>query len=216
MAAAVNPNTDGTNATDVVGGYNALSFSNFLGAPTHTSDTPPGGGAFSLDGGMGMNMLIGFLDAGDLAALIGGTEYLTMLRSMTPQTRDMEVEITPDAFEHRGVKYLKTLVTNDGAPNPMMPNGVMESYAGAVGSYMVAAATAAVTKQITDSVIDHKIQRAALPDGAVLTVDVRLGAMMKAMAASLRGMASGEGLPEQVGLTVVPSGRQLSLRVRSR
>jgi ligand-binding SRPBCC domain-containing protein len=40
---------DGTNAIDVVSGYNAFSFSNFLGAATHNADTPPGGGAFCLD-----------------------------------------------------------------------------------------------------------------------------------------------------------------------
>lgn len=175
-----------------------------------------GGMSMSFGEGMRGRMLIGVLDGAKLRAELASDDYVTLLESQRLPNRDAEIEVTPDALEHRGVKMLRSRMTGL-EQNPMMPDGKMETHLGAVGNYMAMALGGgeADAKALIDAVSDQKVTRAPLPDGALLRVaiDVR-GFMAMALAGAGMDGGAGEDMPSSMTMALTRTGTTLRLATR--
>jgi len=170
-----------------------------------------GGAGVTIGENMRMSMLVGVLDGAKVREMLSSEAYLAVMRDQKLPDPDMKVEVSPDGFEHRGTKLGKQRVSG-GEPNPMMPDGVMESYFGAVGNYMVMAMNGSETgaKELVDAVLDQKVKRAPLAGDAILRLDLDLAAMVEQM-----GMGAGapEGMPTQVNLSAAAVGKALQIKL---
>jgi len=172
-----------------------------------------GGLSMTFGEGMRGRMLIGVLDGDKLRALMASAEYLEMLQNQRVPNRDVEIEVTPDAFEHRGVKMMRSRTTGL-EPNPMMPDGKMETHLGVVGSYVAMAlgGDESDAKALVDAVSDQKVSRAPLADGALLrfVVDLR-GFMEMALAGTGMAGAPRDDMPATTTMVLTRSGTTLRI-----
>lgn len=175
-----------------------------------------GGMSMSFGAGMRGRMLIGVLDGAKLREELASPDYVTLIENQRLPSRDAEVEVTPDAFEHRGVRVLRSRITGL-EENPMMPDGKMETHLGAVGNYLAMAigGAEADAKALIDAVSDQKITRAPLADGALLrmAIDMR-GFMEMALAGSGMNADPGDDMPSSMTMVLTRSGATLRLATR--
>jgi hypothetical protein len=167
------------------------------------------------DGGVGIaigegfrgRMLIGATDAAKLQQLVASEEYRAMMEGQQMANRDVEMVVTPDALEHRGVKALKMEVSGY-EPNPMMPEGSMTTYAGAAGKYLfvVFGGQESAAKATIDAISDQKVGRAPLPGGALVDSTIDLPAMF-----AMVGRPPAKDMPQKLSLSVGKNGKALAL-----
>lgn len=169
--------------------------------------------AMSLEEGMRMRMLIGVRDGDELRAELGSEEYLAMVQNQRTLGRDVEVEVTPNAAEHRGVQLLRSRVTGM-EDNPMAPDGTLDTWLGAAGNWFVMAIGGGkdAATGLIDAVADDKIVRAALPGSALMDVRLDFGAFL-AMAGPQAGMPPG-AMPESMTMQLTRTGTALRLTTR--
>jgi hypothetical protein len=173
-----------------------------------------GGLGWSIGKGMSMSMLAGYADGEALAKMLHSEEYVAMVRSQ--KMRDLEVEITPNAFEHRGAKFIRMHLTNEGPPNLMMPDDELRNYYAAVGNHLVVAGSEGQAKKLADAVIDQKAKRTALDDGAVMTMNFRLAQLIESLGDTIGLPPVGDDMPESFSLVVFTSGNRLRFKVRAK
>ncbi|MCA8964575.1 MAG: hypothetical protein KDC48_06805 [Planctomycetes bacterium] len=174
-------------------------------------------GSFAMTFGEGMRgrMLVGVRDPAELDALMRSDDYRAMLANQRLPGQDVEYEITPDALDFRGCKWLRTKVSG-AETSPFLPDGTFVSHVGRVGSYMAVAmgGDEGEAKALIDAVLDGKVARAPLADGAVVRVAVDVGAL-GAMGNQMAGMPAGnrspfgKGVPEHVVMTLARRGHTL-------
>jgi hypothetical protein len=154
-------------------------------------------------------MLMGALDAAKLQQIVASDDYRELMKGQQMADRNVEMEVTPDALEHRGVKVLK-MVASGYPENPLMPDGSMETFAGAVGPYMFVTfgGKEPAAKAMIDAISDQKIERAALPGGALMDLTIDLPGML----ATIRGEAD-EDTPAKMTMTLGKRGKALALHV---
>ncbi len=159
------------------------------------------------------HMLMGVLDGDKAAQLMSSEAYLNMMKGQQMANRDIEIEVTPNAFEHRGAKVMKSKVT--GEPTPMMPTGTMESFAAAVGNYVAISIGGGEgdAKAMIDAVADQKVKRAPLAAGAVLQMTMDLRAMVAMVQERAGGGAIHEDVPDAVTVRLVRQDKALQVQV---
>lgn len=169
-----------------------------------------GGGVMTIGDGMRMSMLIGVLDGAKVRETLTSEAYLSVMQNQKLPDPDMKVEVSPDGFEHRGTKLGKTKMSG-GEPNPMMPDGVIESYFGAVANYMVMAmnGSEAGAKELVDAVLDQKVKRAPLAGDAILRFDVDLEAFVQQMNAATGQEGTLDSMPKRATLSAAAAGKAL-------
>ncbi|MGE3171955.1 MAG: hypothetical protein AB7O97_04965 [Planctomycetota bacterium] len=172
-----------------------------------------GGMVFAIDSAMTMQMILGFQKAETLQDMFTSGEYQDAIRGQRLLDRNMEVTVTPAAFEHRGVTFLKSHVTNDGPPNPVMPDGETTSFTAAAAGFLVMSGNESEARGMVDAALDGKIERAALPDESLLTLDVRVPAMVELFGAALPRRVRPEDLPAAAKIALAAKGRRLVLTV---
>lgn len=174
-----------------------------------------GGACVSVGEGMRMSMLIGVLDGAKIRQMLSSEAYLAVMRDQKLPDPDMKVEVSADGFEHRGTKLGKQKLSG-GEPNPMMPDGVMESYFGAVGNYMLMAmnGSEAGAKEIVDAVLDQKVKRAPLAGDAILRLDLDLEALVQQMNAVTGQHGTVEAMPKSATLSAAAAGKGLQFTLR--
>ncbi len=174
-----------------------------------------GGVSMMLDEPFGARMLIGVLDGDKLRQLMVSEDYLAMVREQQMPNRDLETEVTPDAFEHRGAKFVKTRVSG-GDPNPMMPDGAIETRSAVVGNTLLMAMGGgdAAAKALVDGVLDGKAKRVPLPDAAVVSLTMDVRRLLQAVMASVdMGGPAAEDVPSSLVLRVGKRGAGLQLKL---
>lgn len=173
-----------------------------------------GGVVASMGEGMRMRMLIGVLDGAKLSETLTNETYLAMMRNQTLPDPDMEVEVTADALEHRGTKLGKSRVSG-GEPSPMMPDGAMESYFGAIANYMVMTLNGdeASAKDLIDTVLDKKVKRAPLAGDSIVHMDVDLATFMPQLNPAIGQGGANDRMPQRMGLSVAAVGNALQVRM---
>ena len=169
--------------------------------------------AMAVDGKFQGGMLMGFQDAAKVEQLMGSEAYLDMMKGQQLANRDMEMEITPNAFEHRGKKVMKSKVS--GEPNPMMPKGTMESFAAAIGNYMAISLGGGEgdAKSLFDAVADDKVKRAPIAGGAVMRVQVDMRAIVAIAQEQMGGGEIDEEMPEGMTMTLGKAGKSLQFQL---
>ncbi len=213
LAALLAPLLDWTLALSFPAGDARVAAGKVIGQMTQLYD---GGCSVSIGAAGGMNMLVGLTDAAAAGALFTSDDYLAVLRSQRSPRRDLEIEVTPNALEYRGVHFVATHISSDGPPNPMLPNGESTAYSGSVGQFFILGGSEVATRQIADAAADRKIQRVPLADGAVMAIDVRIDAMLESMRALLPKLPHGDDVPAHFGLRLGRSGRTLLIGVHVR
>jgi hypothetical protein len=122
-----------------------------------------------------------------------------------------EGEIKHNALVHRDVSFTKQTVET-GQDTPVSPDGTSTTFSAVAGGYMISASNEAAAKGLADMVLDQKVDRAALPDGAILSLWLRLGELVQSMAG---GMAPpGEDFPQTASLDLGAAGGRLKLNVK--
>jgi hypothetical protein len=174
------------------------------------------------DGGMSVafndkmqgNCLIGVLDGEKLRELVSSDDYLTMMKGQKLANRNLEMEVTPNAFEHRGLKVLKSKVTGE-EPNPMMPDGSMESFFAAVGNYMTLTIGGgeANAKALIDAVADQKVKRQPIANGAVMAMVINIHSLMALTQPEMADMDMEGQVPNAATITFGKNGKGLLLHV---
>jgi hypothetical protein len=175
------------------------------------------------DGGMSMVFdskfqgaaLVGLTDAGKAQQLMASDDYAAMMKGQKLPNRDMEMEITLDALEHRGCKLARTKISGM-EPNPMMKDGSLESYFGTFGEFMglTLGGGEAGAKSLVDMVADKKVARAALPNGVLMHMVMDMQAMI-AMQMEQMGMDAepDESMPKQMTMSLGKTSKALTLHV---
>jgi len=157
-------------------------------------------GGFSASFGFPFNgyMLMGMLDGEAAQKMFASEEYLAVMKAQQVANRDMKMELTPNAFEHRGAKVMKSVMTNDGEPNPVMPDGILESYFTQIGTWFggTLGGKDSDAKTLIDAIVDQKVKRAPLADGAVLHFAVDIHAFAAVMQAQMGLPADAEPDPD--------------------
>lgn len=172
-------------------------------------DQYDGGLAFSFGEKGGMDILIGVLDGAKMAATLGSDDYIKMLGSQFANSRTMEMKVEPNALDYRGSKFHKMVTEMDGPPNPMMPDGKMTMFQGAVGNYVIVGGGEAATKAMADSVAEGKVKRSTLAGGAVMVMNMSMAKMAEM---SGGGELPGDA-PETMSMAIVPQGKDLVVKV---
>ena len=175
----------------------------------------------SFDGGLSMAMdakmkgwlLVGMQDGEKLREMVDSEAYQTLMKGQKMASRDVEMEVTLNAFEHRGAKVSKTKIS--GEPNPMMPDGTMESFFAAVGNYMTVSMGGgdANAKAVIDAVSDNKLKRTPIANGAVMSMVLDLHAMMVMTQPELADMDLEGQVPKAATVTFGKHGKGLQLHV---
>lgn len=162
---------------------------------------------------MQMRMLIGVRDGDKLRAELGSEDYLAIVQNPRMLGRDAEVEVTPNAAEHRGVQLLRSRITGV-ENNPMAPDGTIDTWLGAAGNWFVMAMGGGkdAATGLIDAVADDKLARAALPGGALMDMRLDMGAFL-AMAGPQAGLPP-RGMPESVTMQLTRTGKTLRLTTR--
>ena len=169
--------------------------------------------AVAFDGKFQGSMLMGAKDAAKVEQVMGSEAYQNMIKGQQLADRDMEMEITPNAFEHRGKKVMKSKVS--GEPNPMMPTGTLESFAAAVGNYMAISLGGGEVgaKALIDAVADDKVKRAPIVGGAVMRVQVDMRTFVAMMQEQMGGGEVDEDMPDGFTMTLGKAGKSLQLQI---
>lgn len=182
-----------------------------------------GGVAMTWAGPGGMKMLVGLSDPAAAQKLFGSEEYLAMMKAQSTANQMMDAEVTPKAFEHRGVQVTKTKAEmKEGAmmpPNPMMPNGVVETYIGIAGNYYIFTMFGSKEedmKALIDAVADQKIQRAPLASGVLMQMNIDLVKFVGEMMAAMGGGAEDEDMPEKMSMSLSRTEKTLSLKIHAK
>jgi hypothetical protein len=136
-----------------------------------------------------------------------------MAKNQTMGNRDLSVEVKAGALEHRGLKATLTRLTNDGAPNPVMPDGTLDTYVAMIGNCMTMTMGGKDTdaKAAFDQVLDQKAKRAPLADGVLmdLAIDIRELAAMGGTPQE----AMGDDMPAKATIAIAKRDKALSLHV---
>ncbi|MBM4062690.1 MAG: hypothetical protein FJ265_16575 [Planctomycetes bacterium] len=159
---------------------------------------------------------MGLTDGEGMRQMMSSPEYAEMMKGQKFAGNKVEVEVVPEAFEHRGVKVMKSTTTSD-VPNPMMKDGVLVSYHGIVGTW--AAGTLGGTEQqakaMIDAAADGKIARAPLAGGGLVHLRCDLRAfveMLQQQQPGFEGEAS-DDMPDAVTVTLGARPGSLTLHV---
>lgn len=173
-----------------------------------------GGVVATVGEGMRMRMLIGVLDSAKLGETLTSETYLSMMRNQRMPDPDMEVEVTPEGLEHRGTKLGKSRISG-GEPNPMMPDGAMDSYFGAIANYMVMTMNGgeASAKDLMDTVLDKKVKRAPLPGNSIVRMDVDIAAFVPQMNPAIGQGGVSDRMPQRMILSAAAVGPALQVRL---
>jgi hypothetical protein len=173
------------------------------------------GGAFSFP--FTGHMLVGLVDGEAAQKLMSSEDYLAVAKNATMGNRNLSIDITPAALEHRGLKVMRTRLTNDGPPNPVIPDGTLDSYLAVIGSCMTMTIGGKDTdaKAAFDQVIDQKMKRAPIPDGALLdlTLDIKAFVAMMRAQRGREGEEIGEDVPAKATLSIGKRDKALALHV---
>lgn len=159
-------------------------------------------------------MVMGLRDGAAMQKLIESEEYVAVLKSQKMQ--QAEVEVLPNAFEHRGVKVLKS-TANLEQPNPMLPAGGLVSMFGVAGTWFAGTLGAGEpeAKRVLDAALDGKVQRAKLAAGELLKfgIDVPnlVGFLMEQQ--GMGGSELPEDTPAQVLISLASRENGLRLAV---
>lgn len=171
-----------------------------------------GGMSAVLGEGLRVQALIGLLDGEQVRKMLASEEYVEMIKNQKMPMRDMEVEVTVDALEHRGVKMTKSRITG-APPSPIATDGTMETLVGVAGNHFVMAMGGdAGAKALVDAVLDDKVKRAPLPDGALARISMDVAALFGAFVPG--GQQLPPDAPEKVTMSVTRRGEVLRLTTR--
>ncbi|MCR9243802.1 MAG: hypothetical protein NXI31_02140 [bacterium] len=173
-----------------------------------------GGFAFAISKGMQMEALYGFFDSDKLATKLHSDEYHQMMVAQQPG-RDIEVEIERSAFEHRGSKFMRMTMYNDGPPNPMMPNDEMNQFFGAVGRYLVMGGSKERAQKLAETIAEQQLKRGALAGGAIMTLEMNLLGWLDAMKQAMPVGRAAKKMPKRVNLQLFAKQRTLSAVIRA-
>lgn len=173
-----------------------------------------GGMSLAFDGKFQGAAMMGLTDAGKALQLMASDEYAAMLKGQKLPNRDMEMEITLAALEHRGCKLARTKISGIEA-NPMMPDGSLESYFGVFGEFMglTLGGGEAGAKALVDAAADKKVTRAALPNGALLHMAMDLQALVAMQMDAMGGGEIDESMPKQMTMALGKTAKALTLHV---
>jgi hypothetical protein len=164
--------------------------------------------SWNLEGG-GMQIIRGLRDPEAVAKLLSDPSYQELTMSFTAASYEMDYEF--NALEHRGVQVHKWTM-DMGFPNPLMPDGAMESYYAVAGDYSLAtmyAPGADGIVKLIDLVLDKQVRLAPLPGDALATMSLHIAGYLNMMGV---GLPMGE-MPESVNIELAKSDGQLLLRM---
>lgn len=160
--------------------------------------------------GAGMRMLSGLTDGEKGKALMASDEYKAFAKAAAEANPMADAEITENAVVHREVTFTKQTVET-GQDTPISPGGTTTSLYGVAGSFMISASSDAAAKAMTDQILDQKVERKALPNGAILALGLRLADLAEGMAG---GMAGPADFPQTVSLELGQSSGRLAVNVK--
>ena len=176
-----------------------------------------GGAAMNWDlGGGGMAFAISLADPDAMKALYAAPEFLAWTKDMQQMAPGQEAEVTPNAFTHRGVNMLKSVVTTENehmaAQNPLMKDGKMVGYNAIAGNYLVSSVGGSDSdvKALVDLILDGKLKNQMLPVNTLAVMHVNLPEFIDVMS---QGRAPANEIPESVRVDITNVSGNLGIRV---
>lgn len=161
--------------------------------------------------GGGMRSLGGLVDAAKAVTLMGSADYKSFVKAAAEANPMADVEVTERAVVHREVAFTKQVVET-GTETPMSPDGTSTSFTGIAGRFQINGSNEAAAKGLADMILDEKVKRAQLPNGAVLTMSLRLVELIEGMSG---GMAHvGDDMPQTANVALTQSGGKLKITVK--
>lgn len=147
-------------------------------------------------------MVVGLTDGEKLNSLMTSTDYKAWRKAASEANPMADVEIKDGAVTHRDVSMTKT-VTQVSSP---MGEEKQTGFSGIAGAYMFHAGSESDAKGVVDTILDDKVKRAPLANGALLTLTAKVAEMVRVMSS---GMADGEGAPSSLDLAMSRQGSAL-------
>lgn len=161
--------------------------------------------------GGGMRSLGGLVDAAKAVTLMDSADYKKFIKAAAEANPMADIEVTERALVHREVAFTKQVVET-GQETPMSPDGATTSFTGIAGDFQINASSEATAKKLADLILDQKLERAQLPDGAVLTLSLRLAELIEGMSG---GMAQvGDDMPQTAKVAFAQAGGKLEITVK--
>jgi hypothetical protein len=163
----------------------------------------------------GGKLLMGLSDPERIRGLMADPAYLAYAKTAAEAGGMAEATVEPAALTHREVPIMRTKVVFDD-PN-MAPFGEdgTESFGAVVGNLMVTSmfvGAKAEIQALIDDVLDEKVKRSQLAQGALMKMHVNVDALVGYLAQ--QGMpAEAEDAPASVDATLTRSEKGLRLRV---
>lgn len=161
--------------------------------------------------GGGMRSLGGLVDAAKAVTLMDSADYKNFVKAAAEANPMADVEVTERAVVHREVAFTKQVVET-GQETPMTPDGTSTSFTGIAGGFQINGSNEAAAKTLADMILDEKVKRAQLPNGAVLTISLRLAELIEGMSG---GMAQvGDDMPQTAKVAFAQAGGKLKITVK--
>ena len=178
-------------------------------------DNMTGVGALTWDLESGMRIISGLKDPAAMKEILHDPGYMELVNLGLWGTPGVEIDHQIDLFEHRGVQVHKATIEMPaamGIPNPLMPEGKVESHFAIAGNYSLDTsfgASDADIRQLIDLVLDRKIKPAPLPGDVLGTVSIQLAEYVKLMGAAMPPV----DIPDIVRIDLAKADGQLVVRV---
>lgn len=161
--------------------------------------------------GGGVRSLGGLVDAAKAVTLMDSPDYKKFVKAAAEANPMADIEVTERALVHRDVAFTKQVVET-GAETPMSPDGITTSFTAIAGGFQINGSDEASAKAMADMILDEKVKRAQLPNGAVLTLSLRLAELIEGMTG---GMAQvGGDMPQTAKVAVAQAGGKLEITVK--
>lgn len=148
-------------------------------------------------------IVAGLLDSKKVASVLASDDYKTWRQASSDANPAADVEIKDAAATHRDVSMTKQ-VTDISGP---MGDQTTTSFSGIAGDYLFSAATESDAKAMVDKILDDKIERGALPGGALMTLSTKVAELVRTMSG---GMADADGAPSKLDIVMNKQGSTLA------
>lgn len=161
--------------------------------------------------GGGTRSLGGLVDGAKAVTLMDSADYKKFMKAAAEANPMADIEVVERALVHREVAFTKQVVET-GQETPISPDGATTTFTGVAGGFQIAGGNEAAVKTLADLILDQKVKRAQLPDGAVLTLSLRLAEMIEGMSG---GMAQvGDDMPQTAKVALAQAGGKLKITVK--
>lgn len=164
--------------------------------------------------GGSMHSIISLRNPEIAATIMKSGEYRRHTTAMSKYGGLIDVEFETEAFSHREIPVMQTILISDHDISASTPSGEQISYAAVAGKHLISTSNSKPDKikSLIDASLDQKIVRKPLPDKALAIVDIKLMDLLDKMRVGnpFEGL---EDSPEKVHVSLDSKGGSLNLRI---